>query len=714
MSTAGSGPSDAGGGEPRDPAAPDERRSADRRGDEDRRSDAGLTGETVTPPVLPVPPKGKERRSGTDRREGEQGERRRPRIRIVRWQGLIPLVLGLALLAAGYALFFDRVVESTTEEASTKFLGTQVDLEGVRIRIRETTLDLGRLQVADPLDRTKNLLDAGPVRVVLEPRPLLERKIVIRTMTIGDVRFNTRRATPAAPPPANSYAAQTIGALRQWTAQFKRPPLSFTPIDTIKQIVLDPTQLTTVREALALRARADSVKDAVEAGYRGLRLRETYDSAESVVRRLAGQSPLKLGVVGTRQAVADVRRTIAQIDSAKRRVEALKDGVQGGAGVLRDDLRSLDSARKADYAFARGLLALPDIEGPELGNAIFGDVSIQRFQQAMYWAEMAEHYMPPGLRPREDPGPKRLRAAGRTVRFPTDRDADPPFLLRAGQMRFTLGAGARANTYVFNLADLTSAPAVVKRPVRFALRQTAGETGLAQLRVTGYLDHTTATLRDSVGALARGLKLPGFALPGLPYRVEPGEAATTFDFVRAGGRIAARWSVRADQVAWLADSVATRAARTSPTSRGGRAADYALDLIGRVVSGLDSLDFVATLAGPIAKPDLHVRSNLDRALKQRLKEVAGEELAKAERMVRAKVDSVVEARTAPIRARAQFLRDSLETEARSRVEEARNRLDEERKKLEERLKALGASAIPLPQIPKVPRLPGQKGQGLRE
>ena len=633
----------------------------------------------------------------SERRAGD--DRRRPtRLRIFRWQGIVPLLLAVALIAAAYALFLDRLVENTTEEASTKFLGAQVDLDGVRIRTRETTIDLARLQVADPLDRMRNLLDAGPVRVELEPRPLLERKIVIRRLTIGQVRFGTRRTTPATPPPPNSYAAQTVRALRQWTAQFDRPVLSFTPIDTIKQIVLDPTQLRTVQEALALRARADSVKDAIEGGYRGLRLRETYDSAEVVVRRLAGQNPLKLGVGGTRQAVADVRRTIAQVDSARRRVEALKAGVENGAVVLRDDLRSLDSARRADYAFARGLLKLPDIEGPELGNAMFGEVSIQRFQQAMYWAEMAEHYMPPGLRPREDAGPERLRASGRTVRFPSARDADPPFLMREGQMRFTVGAGARANTYVATLADLTSAPAIVRRPMRFSIRQTAGAAGLAQLRVTGYMDHTTATLRDSLGALANGLKLPGFALPGLPYRVEPGEASTTFDFVRAGNRIAARWSVRADQVAWLTDSVKLRAR--------GKVADYAVDLIGRVVSGLDSLDFVATLAGPIAKPELRVRSNLDRALRDRLKAVAGEELAKAERKVRAEVDRVVEERTAPIKARAQFLRDSLETEAVARVDEARDRLVEERRKLDERLKALGAQAIPLPQIPQVPRLPG--------
>ena len=48
----------------------------------------------------------------------------------------------------------------------------------------------------------------------------------------------------------------------RWSSQFKVPLLSLTPIDTIRSLVLDPSQLQTVQKAKALVARADSAKDA--------------------------------------------------------------------------------------------------------------------------------------------------------------------------------------------------------------------------------------------------------------------------------------------------------------------------------------------------------------------------------------------------------------------------------------------------------------------
>ena len=61
-----------------------------------------------------------------------------------------------------------------------------------------------------------------------------------------------------------------------------------------------------------------------------------------------------------------------------------------------------------------------------------------------------------------------------------------------------------------------------------------------------------------------------------------------------------------------------------------------------MVSGLNDLSVRAELGGTIRAPRLSVSSNLDRAVAERLQAIMGEELAKAERRVRAKVDSLVD------------------------------------------------------------------------
>jgi uncharacterized protein (TIGR03545 family) len=598
--------------------------------------------------------------------------RRRPRTRIVRWQGLIPATLALAALALGWLLFGGRVVKSAVEEAGSKALGAAVDIAGVDIEERRTTVELRGLAIADPFDRNRNLLEAGVVRVELEPEPLLERKIVVRRLTLRDVRTGTRRTSPARPVAGGGFAPRTLAELDRWSKQFKVPLLSLTPIDTIKAVVLDPTQLRSVRAALAVAERADSVKGAIADGYEALHLGETLDTARTLVARLQGMNLRALGVAGLRAAVADARRVAAQVDSARRRVEALERNARGAIDGLQNGIRAVDDARRDDYEFARGLLKLPSFESPEIGAALFGRVTIDKFEQALYWTALARQYAPPGLLPRESAGPKRLRRAGTTLRFVT-REAYPRFLLRRADLDLVVaGAGAARGTYSIAVADATTEPAIIGRPARFALRREAAGSGVESLRATGLLDHAGSQPRDVVTAQAAGVRLPPIRLPALPLRAAPGRGTSELRVVLDGDQVSARWRLRSGEVAWLTDSARARPLNTLES------------LVTRVITGVRAFDLTAELSGPVRSPSLTVRSNLDRAVATRLKDVAGEEAERAMAKARAQVDRIVEEKTAPIRARVTELR----ADADRRVADAKARLDEEKRNLDAQLKAI--------------------------
>jgi uncharacterized protein (TIGR03545 family) len=431
-----------------------------------------------------------------------------------------------------------------------------------------------------------------------------------------------------------------------------------------------------------LLSARNSLRRALETSWQGLDLRATYDSSEALVTRLSGVNPRTLGIEGTRKAVTDVRRALQQIDAAKGRVDALARDARASVAALNEGVASLDDSRRSDYAFARGLLKLPSLEGPQISGALFGPVTLDRYQQVVYWAELAQKYMPPGLRPQMRQGPERLRAAGATVAFPKAREY-PDFLLQTGEIDFALAGSALAGRYAARLSDLTTTPALVGRPMRFSAQRDAAGSTLGALRVDGIIDHTAGRNRDSVVAIGSDISLPGFALPALPLRVDPGKGTSRLDFVRNGDRVAARWTIRSDNVQWLTDSARARTLNTLES------------LVSRVVSGLGELEVTARLTGSIRAPEIAITSNLDHAVAGRVREVAGEEIARAERRVRAAVDSIVEERTAPVRARVTAVR----TEAERRVDDARTRLADERQRLEERLKALTGGlggVLPLP------------------
>lgn len=608
----------------------------------------------------------------------------RERTRIFRWQGILPLLVVFALVVLGWMLLSDRIVRATLSEAGTKALGAQLDIAALNIRTFSTAVELRGIALADPFDHNRNLFEVGRLLVELEPRPLLEKKLVVRRLSVADVRTGTRRQAPAAAVTGGGFAPRALAEVQRFAKQFKVPLLALTPIDTLRALVLDPTQLQAVQAALSVARAADSTREAIERGYASLRIQETIDSSAALAARLQSINVRALGIDGARRAIADVRRTIARVDSAKARVDGLLADTRRGVSALEAGIGGIDEARRADYEFARGLLKLPSLETPDIGAALFGQVTIDKFQQAVYWTTLARQYAPPGLLPRTSEGPKRLRKSGTTVHFVTPQSY-PRFLLRRADVNFEIASGAGSGRYALAATDITTDPAILGRPALYAIRRLASSApagAIDSLRIVGSLDHRTKP-RNIVNVAATGVQLPSLGVPSLPYSMDPGRGATEMRFVMDGDNVSGRWVVRSRNLAWKADSTRSRRLNTVES------------LVARVLTGIPELELVADIGGTLRQPTLSVRSNLDRQVADRLRAVVGEEVRTAQAKVRAQVDRLVAEKSAPVEARVAELR----TQGERRVVEARTKLDDEKRKLEERLKALTGGL-------NVPGLPG--------
>jgi uncharacterized protein (TIGR03545 family) len=605
-------------------------------------------------------------------------------VKIFRWKAIGPLLLLFLILAVLIWIFAEPVARETTEEASTELLGTQVDVGKLDLHPRQAAVDLRRLQIAHPFVLTRNLIEAEEIRLKLNPQALAEKKLVIEQLNLRGMRFDTQRETPARPPKGDGFTAQVYRAVDQWANQFDVPLLSLTPIDTIRQLALNPEQLTTIKQAQAVLARTDSVQKALTENFREVDVRPTVDSARALIERLRATDPKTLGVEGTKQAIESVRQTLRSVAAARDRVEALERNTGTAVKFLGEGVQLVTQATQKDVAFAKSLLKLPTFAAPEIGTALFGKVSIDRFKQAVYWAELAQKYMPPGLRPRARTGPDRLRASGATIEFPKV-DEYPSFLLERGTIDFLIGGTSPVRgAYAATVQGLTSAPALYGRPAVISAGREASGSAIAGIDVDAVIDHVTSKTLDSVNARLRGIDLPSFELPGIPFSIAPGRGSSDLAFTMKGSEIFGRWAVRSDQVGWIADTT-------------GRSLNDLERLVGRVISGLKALDVAAELRGTISSPRLSVSSNLDQALAQRLKAVIGEEVARAERMVRAKVDSLVADKVAPVKQRVA----SVQAEANQRIAAEKQRIDEVEKALNAELTRLTRGLAPGIQLPDI-------------
>jgi hypothetical protein len=122
-----------------------------------------------------------------------------------------------------------------------------------------------------------------------------------------------------------------------------------------------------------------------------------------------------------------------------------------------------------------------------------------------------------------------------------------------------------------------------------------------------------------------------------------------------------------------------------------------VQLVWRVLSGLKQLDVSADVRGTVNAPTLSVRSNLDQAVAGRLKAVVGEEVARAEAMARAKVDSLVGEKVAPVKQRIA----AVQSDATKRAAAERQRLDQVQADLQKQLERLTSGAVPGIKLPKI-------------
>ncbi|HEX7121517.1 MAG TPA: TIGR03545 family protein [Gemmatimonadaceae bacterium] len=596
------------------------------------------------------------------------------KIKVFRWRGIFALLFLLALVATWWLIFGERTVQRSLQEAATTSMGTEVDIGGLDIRLIDGVAVLTGIAIADPFDSTRNLLEAEDTRLELELEPLLTKKIVVRQLAVNGIQIGTTRDVPARRVDTSGFAPRALRQIQRLREQLDVPILSLTPIDTIRSLVLDPSQLRTVQSATALLARADTLRTSTVSRAQAFARTDVIDSADALLGRLRGQSIRTLGIQGTLQALRDVRRLIASVDSLRRGVETLRTDVATGFDSIIGATRAVNEARLADYAFARSLLDLPTFEAPSIGPAMFGEVSISTFEKAAYWVELAREYAPPGLLPRQRPGTRRLRRGGTTINFVTPQST-PDFLLRSGEISISLGSGAGAarGDYALTLRDITTAPALLGRPMTFQLTRRTSDTEVPALELSGSLDHTTDVPHDVVSLTASGITLPRFPIPGLPVTLDMGEGRTGLRFELRGDSIAARFSVRAAAPRWLRDTTATGNLNQLES------------LLLRVLERVGLLEVEAELHGTFANPRLSVSSTVDQEVANAVRNVLGEEIREAEQKVRAQVDAVADSALAPVRQRITELR----TEAESQVNEVSARVEQVRERLLAQLRALG-------------------------
>ena len=617
-------------------------------------------------------------------------------MKLFRWKAVAPLAIVVVLLVIGWTVFADRMLRKGIEAGGTAAMGARVDLASARIHLLRGNVTLRGLQVTNPDAPMRNIVQLDEIVADIGLLPLLEKKVVIDTVAVRGVRFNTPRRTSGAIPHPAAAPASASKSAAQWARSVSVPGLDLSGLGKVTELgSVRPDSLQSLREARALAARADSMKTGFERDLRGADPAPVADSAKALADRLRGATARSLGVQGTRDAIASVQRVLGQVRTTRERVTSLKQRVDTAVVELRAGATALDRARQADYAYAQRLVKVPSLSAPDISMALFGRMAVAKVKPVLYWLDLAEQYVPAGLKPKPSPGPKRARMAGITVRFPK-LHTWPTFLLRHADASLTLGGeNAAAGAYSAWVEGVTTEPVVYGGPLRFAAQRTAGATGPRQLRVAGLIDRSKPEPHDSLDALVSGVAFPPADIAVAGARLEFPDNTVQFALDRRGDGLAGLLHITAPSVRWVRTAGDTAAAAAAPL--GSR--QWVEALVWRAVSSVRDLDLQIRFSGRPDAPRLDVSSNVGAAVSSALTREVGAEVARVQAKARAKVDSLVNQQVPAARAKLT----ALQTDVQGRIATQQQQLQDTQAELERRVQDLG-QVVPGVRLPSIPRI----------
>jgi uncharacterized protein (TIGR03545 family) len=616
-------------------------------------------------------------------------------MKLFRWKAIVPMLVFAVLLAVFWVFYVDRAIRKAIEFVGTEIVGAKVELESARLRLVQADLVLKGLQVTDPNQPMRNLFEIPELVADLNGRALLSKKVVVETLAVRGMRFGTPRQTSGAienPSPATGLVTRRV---LDWANGIPVPTLDLAGLagTVVRVEAINADSLRTLRQARLVQAAADSTRSALEARIRGLDPQPVIDSARALVTQLQGTDPRRMSAAQAATTAAGARSTIQRVTRTKDDVIAAKAAVDSGVAALRGLVGQMDEARQADYAYARGLLNIPSLAPPDISMSLFGAMAIERLKPVLYWVHLAEQYIPPGLDPRRDPGPERLRMAGTTYRFPFQH-AWPAFLLEHADADLAIGGETVvAGAYRAVVTGATTEPTVYGRPMYFSAGRTSN-VGPRDLRVGGMMDRVGAP-RDSVTALVPGVTLPAIPIGGANATLDLGRSTLELVQTRSGAALDGIYRVTSDAVQWrrTGDSAVAAAA-----PMGSRA--WAEGLLWRAISSVPNVSIEARIGGTLEAPRFALSSNVGDAVSASLRQALGQEVQRAEAQARAQVDRLVAEQTA--RARAQLTQ--IETELAQRLGVQQGQLAQVEQELRQQVTRL-TQQVPGVQLPGGIRLP---------
>ncbi|HDL19271.1 MAG TPA: TIGR03545 family protein [Bacteroidetes bacterium] len=536
------------------------------------------------------------------------------------------------LIAAHF--FTDNWLERQIETYASGIVGAKVELDDLDLNLLQLRAGWRRLQVADPNDTRRNVIETGAAKIDLSAEPLLYGRWIIEEMQLENLRSGTKRKTDGKLP-EKAGALKTEPTLLDQAVKSLRAELDQSTgidfsrlnrkmnVDSIVQIL----QLSTP-------ARLDSLQNDI---------RTTVNRWQSNIQSLgrldeeAGAIVQKLQSIKTDQlkSLDELAKAAAAVSSVRVRAGSLqkllkiqKDDFSRDWLRLENNTKSIDDWVKEDVRRAAQKTKLPDFSVQNIAKIVFGPALLPKIEAGLKYFDIAQKY---GAKPAPTgkvKSPPRFK--GQNIRFP-DKWKMPRFWLKKMFISGESGSSPENRGFVLSgkLSNITTEPKTVGQPAEIHLKSDK-QNGIGY-EIAAVIDRTKDSNSDKYVIQMTNISLNNAALGGngvLPQKVAKGNLDVHFELAVTGAVLDGKLSMNAVGVAF----------DFSDDGRKDRFAQITRD----VLSSVNRMDLNLHFSGRPDRLTIGLNSNLDRLFAAKFKSLISDQIAggkaELEGRIRAKLE----------------------------------------------------------------------------
>lgn len=597
----------------------------------------------------------------------------------MRWKALIIVIPLLLLLGLGYYFFFDRILENSIEGSLETITGAKVEVDNLHFNITTPSISIRRLQIANPRNTWRNLIETGDMQFKLAWEPLFSGKFVIEKIILSNLTLDTPRKTDGKlnrrPLPGPFGKAQT--RLNQAIADIPlfNSDIMESEISENKDKLLAGYKFQTHVDAEAIKTQfvkssKEWNRDLEKLGQAKLRLQ----AIEEQLKKLkANQSKTASDLNNALNAISNLNQSITEI---RTDVDTTRNGIQSELDDVSLEINRLTIAASRDYHALLKLAKIPDFKNINFTEILLGKSLVLQSTEIIDLVDKIQAFIPP---PTNNPSKKKHPRGGQDIIF-TGRRTYPNFLIKyMGISAQGIRSPQNEGFYVQGtVTGITSDPPIYGEPLRIGF--TGKAPGNLYLAMQGKMDHITERIDDSFNLELDNLTIPDLPIgesPYLPKSISVGNTAIRSDLRIKSDEFILDLTVNGKNIAW---NFGTSQASTP----NGTTGDLMRDVIRQTLARMDQVTINYRLIGRNRQLALSISSDLDKLFNERLNLVINEKFAKLKQEIKARVDQQLQEKQSEL----EKLKNNYQQQLTAKYQELRTLITRETGALEAESKAL--------------------------